>query len=130
MPAAALLILGFWVRSAGGAETPPDVPRGYRFVPYWIGRDQSVRMMEAGEQVSYPVRGTVSVSLRERELILEIERNDQLYSSQYAETHYAVGGTAVTLTPNHTEHCVYQGHVRGYQASWLAVSLCSGLRVN
>ncbi|XP_041040021.1 disintegrin and metalloproteinase domain-containing protein 33-like [Carcharodon carcharias] len=51
----------------------------------------------------------------------------QLFGSGYMETHYEEDGTRVTITPNYTEHCLYHGQVRGYQDSWLAVSLCSGL---
>ncbi|XP_078087961.1 disintegrin and metalloproteinase domain-containing protein 33-like [Mustelus asterias] len=110
-----------------GREPRPEFTHGVPVVPYWLGPDHSLRVIRAGTQVSYPDRGTVSLSLRETELFLELERNDQLYSAGYLERHYQQDGTPVTMTPNDTEHCVYQGRVRGYQGSWLALSLCSGL---
>ncbi|XP_054846116.1 disintegrin and metalloproteinase domain-containing protein 33 [Eublepharis macularius] len=62
-----------------------------------------------------------------RELILVLEKNHELLSPDYTETHYAKDGQAVTVTPSRTEHCYYHGHVRGHADSWLVLSTCSGI---
>ncbi|XP_038601227.1 disintegrin and metalloproteinase domain-containing protein 33 isoform X2 [Tachyglossus aculeatus] len=62
-----------------------------------------------------------------RELILALEKN-QLLARGYTETHYTEEGQLVTVTPNHTDHCYYHGHVRGFPGSWVALSTCAGIR--
>uniref|UniRef100_A0A8C2T649 ADAM metallopeptidase domain 33 n=1 Tax=Coturnix japonica TaxID=93934 RepID=A0A8C2T649_COTJA len=78
-------------------------------------------------QVPAPARAEVAVMAEGRELILVLERN-QLLAPGYTETHYTTDGQPVTVTPNHTDHCHYHGHVRGYQSSWVVLSTCSGMR--
>uniref|UniRef100_H9GFA2 ADAM metallopeptidase domain 33 n=1 Tax=Anolis carolinensis TaxID=28377 RepID=H9GFA2_ANOCA len=51
----------------------------------------------------------------------------RLLSPDYTETHYTQEGQRVTISPNHTEHCYYHGHVRGYKGSWVVLSTCSGI---
>ncbi|OXB62967.1 hypothetical protein ASZ78_000877, partial [Callipepla squamata] len=77
--------------------------------------------------VPAPARAEVAVMAEGRELILVLERN-QLLAPGYTETHYTADGQPVTVTPNHTDHCHYHGHVQGYQSSWVVLSTCSGMR--
>ncbi|OXB53111.1 hypothetical protein ASZ78_013335, partial [Callipepla squamata] len=80
-----------------------------------------------GKGVPAPARAEVAVMAEGRELILVLERN-QLLAPGYTETHYTADGQPVTVTPNHTDHCHYHGHVQGYQSSWVVLSTCSGMR--
>uniref|UniRef100_A0A8D2MHS7 ADAM metallopeptidase domain 33 n=1 Tax=Zonotrichia albicollis TaxID=44394 RepID=A0A8D2MHS7_ZONAL len=52
----------------------------------------------------------------------------RLLAPGYTETHYSEQGQPLTVTPNHTEHCHYHGHVRGHRRSWVVLSTCSGIR--
>ncbi|KAF4789305.1 Disintegrin and metalloproteinase domain-containing protein 19 [Turdus rufiventris] len=78
-------------------------------------------------RVPAPARAEVAVTAEGRELVLVLERN-QLLAPGYTETHYSEQGQPVTVTPNHTEHCHYHGHVRGHRGSWAVISTCSGIR--
>ncbi|XP_067895057.1 disintegrin and metalloproteinase domain-containing protein 19-like [Heterodontus francisci] len=118
-----ILILG-----TGAEQEPPrELTQGHLVVLYWLGAGGSKREITAANQVLCPDQGILSVSVSGRELLLEIERNDQLIGSGYVETHYKEDGTRVTITPNYTKHCLYQGHVKGHEESSVALSLCSGV---
>uniref|UniRef100_A0A8C0JMH3 ADAM metallopeptidase domain 33 n=1 Tax=Canis lupus dingo TaxID=286419 RepID=A0A8C0JMH3_CANLU len=59
---------------------------------------------------------------------LQGPRVSQLLAPGYTETHYNPDGQPVVLVPNHTDHCHYHGHVRGFPDSWVVFSTCSGMR--
>uniref|UniRef100_A0A8C7BMU9 ADAM metallopeptidase domain 33 n=1 Tax=Neovison vison TaxID=452646 RepID=A0A8C7BMU9_NEOVI len=52
----------------------------------------------------------------------------RLLAPGYTETHYSPDGHPVVLVPNHTDHCLYHGHVRGFPDSQVVFSTCSGMR--
>ncbi|KAJ7327272.1 hypothetical protein JRQ81_017031, partial [Phrynocephalus forsythii] len=74
-----------------------------------------------------PPHGEVVVTVEGKDLILELKKNHRLLSPEYTETYYTKDGQMVTVSPNHTDHCYYHGHVRGYEGSWVALSTCSGI---
>ncbi|XP_048347076.1 disintegrin and metalloproteinase domain-containing protein 19 isoform X2 [Sphaerodactylus townsendi] len=76
----------------------------------------------------HPPRAEVNITAEGRNLILDIEKNEQLFAPSYTETHYTKSGTPYTITLNHTNHCFYHGVVRGMEDSSVALSTCSGLR--
>ncbi|XP_060096226.1 disintegrin and metalloproteinase domain-containing protein 19 [Heteronotia binoei] len=76
----------------------------------------------------HPSRAEVNITAEGRNLILDIEKNEQLFAPSYTETHYTKTGTPHTITLNHTNHCFYHGVVRGMEDSSVALSACSGLR--
>ncbi|POI35029.1 hypothetical protein CIB84_001218 [Bambusicola thoracicus] len=80
-----------------------------------------------GKGLPAPARAEVAVMAEGKELILVLERN-QLLAPGYTETHYTTDGQPVTVTPNHTDHCHYHGHVQGHRNSWVVLSTCSGMR--
>ncbi|NXV45058.1 ADAM8 protein, partial [Uria aalge] len=51
----------------------------------------------------------------------------ELLGQRYTETHYSADGTEVTEQPDVQDHCLYQGHVRGYADSAASISTCGGL---
>ncbi|XP_019408103.1 PREDICTED: disintegrin and metalloproteinase domain-containing protein 33, partial [Crocodylus porosus] len=111
---------------AGAAEPPGLSPRGDVVTPHWVLGGRHRRAVSVAEKVPAPARGDVAVTAGGRELILALEKN-QLLSPGYTETHYTADGRAVTVSPNHTDHCYYHGHVRGYKGSWVVISTCSGI---
>ncbi|XP_023564816.1 disintegrin and metalloproteinase domain-containing protein 12 [Octodon degus] len=70
----------------------------------------------------------VRIQQENRELIINLERNEGLIASDFTETHYLQDGTDISLTRNYTGHCYYHGHVQGYNGSMVSLSTCSGLR--
>ncbi|XP_067834395.1 disintegrin and metalloproteinase domain-containing protein 33-like isoform X2 [Heptranchias perlo] len=126
LPTLALLGLSL-ILGPGVRAIHRELTQGDPVVPYWLGPGQSKQEITAENQIVRPDRGSLVVFVEGRELVLEIERNDQLIASGFTESHYDEDGTRVTITPNYTEHCLYQGHVRGHGESWLVLSLCSGV---
>ncbi|NWT46773.1 ADAM8 protein, partial [Chroicocephalus maculipennis] len=51
----------------------------------------------------------------------------ELLGQHYTETHYSADGTEITEQPDVQDHCLYQGHVRGYADSAASISTCGGL---
>ncbi|NXV11719.1 ADAM8 protein, partial [Cepphus grylle] len=51
----------------------------------------------------------------------------ELLGQHYTETHYSADGMEVTEQPDIQDHCLYQGHVRGYADSAASISTCGGL---
>ncbi|XP_036078250.1 disintegrin and metalloproteinase domain-containing protein 12 isoform X2 [Rousettus aegyptiacus] len=77
---------------------------------------------------NHPEVLTFRIQLKNKELILNLERNEGLIASGFTETHYLQDGTDVSLTRNYTGHCFYHGHVHGDSGSAVSLSACSGLR--
>ncbi|KAI5946080.1 Disintegrin and metalloproteinase domain-containing protein 12 [Manis javanica] len=84
--------------------------------------------MKSIDSKNHPEMLTFRVQLENKELIINLERNDGLIASGFTETHYLQDGTDVSLTRNHTGHCYYHGHVQGAPGSTVSLSACSGLR--
>ncbi|XP_072288998.1 zinc metalloproteinase-disintegrin-like MTP8 isoform X2 [Eucyclogobius newberryi] len=69
-----------------------------------------------------------ALTVRGRPLEMHLERNDELLTKDYSETHYLKDGTRVTAAPDHIDHCYYQGRIVGDSASAASISTCDGLR--
>ncbi|XP_071610031.1 disintegrin and metalloproteinase domain-containing protein 33 [Heliangelus exortis] len=110
---------------ASGTRGPPS--HGEKVTPQWLLRGRPRRAVSLEEKVPAPAQAKVAVMAEGRELILVLEKN-QLLAPGYTETHYSTRGHPITLTPNHTDHCYYHGHVQGYGGSWVVLSTCSGIR--
>ncbi|XP_060043124.1 disintegrin and metalloproteinase domain-containing protein 33 isoform X2 [Erinaceus europaeus] len=123
-PALPLLLL-LLLRLSGPADTIQDTP-GESVTPHWVLEGRAWRMVTVKEPVWKPHTGLVAVEAEGRELLLELEKN-QLLTPGYTETHYSSDGQPVVLYPNHTDHCHYRGHVRGFLGSWVSLSTCSGM---
>ncbi|KAM3672911.1 disintegrin and metalloproteinase domain-containing protein 33 [Ammospiza maritima maritima] len=111
----------------GRAGPAGSLSHGERVTLHWLLGGRARRAVSLQEQVVAPARAEVAVTAEGRELVLVLERN-QLLAPGYTETHYSEQGQPVTVTPNHTEHCHYHGHVRGHRRSWVVLSTCSGIR--
>ncbi|XP_004772915.1 disintegrin and metalloproteinase domain-containing protein 33 isoform X2 [Mustela putorius furo] len=94
---------------------------------HWVPDGRVRRVVPLEEPVSKLDSGLVSLKAEGQELLLELEKS-QLLAPGYTETHYSPDGHPVVLVPNHTDHCLYHGHVRGFPDSWVVFSTCSGMR--
>lgn len=61
-------------------------------------------------------------------LEMHLERNDELLTKDYIETHYLPDGARVTTVPQDIDHCYYQGKIVNDSASAVSISTCDGLR--
>ncbi|KAJ7426210.1 disintegrin and metalloproteinase domain-containing protein 33 [Willisornis vidua] len=102
---------------AAGTAGPPS--HGERVTPQWLLGGRSRRAVSLEEQ------GALS---KDKDPCGEAATLPGLLAPGYTETHYGADGQPVTVTPNHTEHCHYHGHVRGHGGSWVVLSACSGMR--
>nr|XP_055121975.1 disintegrin and metalloproteinase domain-containing protein 33 isoform X3 [Symphalangus syndactylus] len=119
-----LLLLLVWpVPSAGVLQG--HIP-GQPVTPHWVLDGRPWHAVSLEEPVSKPDVGLVALEAEGQELLLELEKN-QLLAPGYIETHYGPDGQPVVLAPNHTDHCHYQGRVRGFPDSWVVLCTCSGM---
>ncbi|XP_061312791.1 disintegrin and metalloproteinase domain-containing protein 19 [Pezoporus flaviventris] len=100
----------------GAAERQPEV-----VVPRWAAP------RSPGTE-KHPFRAEVTVKAEGQELILELEKNGNLFAPDYTETHYSQTGQAQTISLTDTDHCFYHGVVRGWEHSSVTLSTCQGLR--
>ncbi|XP_061439548.1 disintegrin and metalloproteinase domain-containing protein 33 isoform X2 [Rhineura floridana] len=125
--ARSLLLLLLLLSNHGDASKAQGMSsQGQSVTPHWISGGRSTGAVGVGEKTAHPARGELEVTVEGRKLLLVLEKN-QLLSPDYTETHYTADGQAVTVSLNHTEHCCYHGHVRGYEGSWVVLSTCSGI---
>ncbi|XP_007935081.1 disintegrin and metalloproteinase domain-containing protein 12 [Orycteropus afer afer] len=87
-----------------------------------------LRVVSTPVHWNHPELLNVRIRLENKELLINLERNEGLIAGGFTETHYLQDGTDVTLTRNDTGHCYYHGHVHGYPGSVVSLSTCSGLR--
>uniref|UniRef100_A0A096NVB2 ADAM metallopeptidase domain 33 n=1 Tax=Papio anubis TaxID=9555 RepID=A0A096NVB2_PAPAN len=120
-----LLLLLLWPVPGAGV-LPGHIP-GQPVTPYWVLDGRPWRAVSLEERVLKPDMGLVALEAEGQELLLELEKNHRLLAPGYTETHYAPDGRPVVLAPNHKDHCLYQGRVRGFPNSWVVLCTCSGM---
>ncbi|XP_064878049.1 disintegrin and metalloproteinase domain-containing protein 33 [Oncorhynchus nerka] len=125
-----LLLLNGILESANGDTRVQGELRGQTVTAQWIspGRTKREDGGTAAKQDQYPDRGEIVLSSNNLELVLQVERNQELLGPDFTETHYSEDGQPVTVATNYSDHCFYHGHVRGHMDSWAALSTCSGVR--
>uniref|UniRef100_A0AAZ3QAW1 ADAM metallopeptidase domain 19a n=1 Tax=Oncorhynchus tshawytscha TaxID=74940 RepID=A0AAZ3QAW1_ONCTS len=125
-----LLLLNGILESANGDTRVQGELRGQTVTAQWIspGRTKREDAGTAAKQDQYPDRGEIVLSSNNLELVLQVERNQELLGPDFTETHYSEDGQPVTVATNYSDHCFYHGHVRGHMDSWAALSTCSGVR--
>ncbi|XP_041079252.1 disintegrin and metalloproteinase domain-containing protein 19-like [Polyodon spathula] len=94
-------------------------------IPQWL---TPARIRRSVLTNKYPSAAEIKVTAQGKDLILQIERNEQLFAPEYTETQYSPNGIPQTSSPQNSEHCFYHGSVRGMEHSSVAMSTCKGLR--
>ncbi|KAM3924698.1 zinc metalloproteinase-disintegrin-like 4a [Leptodactylus fuscus] len=79
-------------------------------------------------QNMYPDVLQYEIRLGGNSTILHLEKSEDLFAENYTESHYLEDGTLVTSSPEHQDHCYYQGHITHQNNSVVIISVCNGLR--
>ncbi|XP_047458331.1 disintegrin and metalloproteinase domain-containing protein 12 isoform X2 [Mugil cephalus] len=103
-------------------------PQRYRTTTPLLLRGTERRPLSQLTAGSYPATLQLLVPVEGEQLILLLEKNEGLFASHYAETHYREDGSAVTGAHNFTNNCYYHGEVQAHPNSDVTLSACSGLR--
>ncbi|XP_029296498.1 disintegrin and metalloproteinase domain-containing protein 28 [Cottoperca gobio] len=69
-----------------------------------------------------------AMTVRGRDIEMQLEKNKELLTADYTETYYQDDGTRVTTTANDIDHCYYHGSVVNDSESSVSISTCDGLR--
>ncbi|KAM9252788.1 disintegrin and metalloproteinase domain-containing protein 19 isoform 1-T1 [Dugong dugon] len=90
-------------------------------IPQWKTAESLMRE-------KHPLKAELSVMAEGRELILDLEKNEDLFAPTYTETHYTPSGSPRTTTLKSEDHCFYHGTVRKAEESSVTLSTCQGIR--
>ncbi|PNI72197.1 ADAM19 isoform 1 [Pan troglodytes] len=107
-----------WTR--GSEEGSPKLQHEL-IIPQWKTSESPVRE-------KHPLKAELRVMAEGRELILDLEKNEQLFAPSYTETHYTSSGNPQTTTRKSEDHCFYHGTVRETELSSVTLSTCRGIR--
>ncbi|CAG0922778.1 unnamed protein product [Notodromas monacha] len=69
----------------------------------------------------------VEIPVAGRNFSLDLRLNSELIGNRYKELYQVKGKTVERKWDIRTDHCHYQGHIRGVPGSWAAISTCNGL---
>ncbi|XP_078449229.1 disintegrin and metalloproteinase domain-containing protein 12-like [Lampetra planeri] len=94
--------------------------------PVRMHADGSKSLVQRAE--TYPREASFRLRVEGKSLLLNVERNSELFTRHYTETHYSDNGTLIEESPNYADHCYYHGQVDGHADSAVSLSTCSGLR--
>uniref|UniRef100_A0A2K5DJE3 ADAM metallopeptidase domain 19 n=1 Tax=Aotus nancymaae TaxID=37293 RepID=A0A2K5DJE3_AOTNA len=107
-----------WTRGSG--EGSPQLQHEL-IIPQWKTSESPVRE-------KHPLKAELRVMAEGRELILDLEKNEQLFAPSYTETHYTSSGNPQITTLKLEDHCFYHGTVRETELSSVTLSTCRGIR--
>ncbi|CAO2583750.1 Disintegrin and metalloproteinase domain-containing protein 8 [Lemmus lemmus] len=126
-------MLGLWLLSA--LWTPvvapgPPLPYVKQYEVIWPRRLTASRSRRdlPSHWGLYPENLSYALGTKEHMFTLHLRKNRDLLASSYTETYSAANGSEVTEQLHGQDHCLYQGHVEGYQGSAASLSACAGLR--
>ncbi|XP_053309543.1 disintegrin and metalloproteinase domain-containing protein 11 isoform X2 [Spea bombifrons] len=106
---------------------PPQIIYPSRLVGQTSGTE--TRRYQLDTQAAHLASTSFLVPVFGKKIVLDLELNHNLLSSRYAEVHYSDQNNTRVMNPvGAADHCYYQGHVRGVEGSWAAISTCHGLR--
>ncbi|XP_060106793.1 zinc metalloproteinase-disintegrin-like NaMP [Heteronotia binoei] len=80
------------------------------------------------QKVKYEDAVQYEIKVNGTKVVLHLEKNKDLFSKDYTETHYSHNGTEITTSPQTEDHCYYEGHIPNDSGSTVSISLCHGLR--
>nr|XP_010592450.1 disintegrin and metalloproteinase domain-containing protein 19 [Loxodonta africana] len=90
-------------------------------IPQWKTAESLMRE-------EHPPKAELRVMAEGRELILDLEKNEDLFAPTYTETHYTPSGSPRTTMLKSKDHCFYHGTVRKAEESSVTLSTCRGVR--
>nr|AAM27040.1 metalloproteinase precursor [Crotalus molossus molossus] len=61
-------------------------------------------------------------------VVLHLEKNKELFSKDYSETHYSPDGRKITTNPSVEDHCYYRGRIENDADSTASINACNGLK--
>ncbi|XP_045140517.1 disintegrin and metalloproteinase domain-containing protein 19 [Echinops telfairi] len=108
-----------WARR-GREEGSPQLQHE-TIIPQWKTTENFMRE-------KHPRKAELRVMAEGRELLLDLEKNEDLFASTYTETHYTPSGSPQTTRLKSEDHCFYHGTVRKAEASSVTLSSCRGIR--
>ncbi|KAL2092452.1 hypothetical protein ACEWY4_012250 [Coilia grayii] len=68
------------------------------------------------------------MTLRGKDIELNLKRNKDILTKDYSETYYTDDGIPVTSSPEDLDHCYYEGNIVNDSESMVSISTCDGLR--
>ncbi|XP_058252608.1 disintegrin and metalloproteinase domain-containing protein 19 isoform X2 [Hemibagrus wyckioides] len=93
--------------------------------PQWLNH-RSKRA--AHTDTKHPSEVDIKITAEGMELVLQLQRNEELLATNYQEIWYGPNGSRYFSKPSSRDHCYYHGTVRGAEHSSVVLSTCSGLR--
>ncbi|XP_018620285.2 disintegrin and metalloproteinase domain-containing protein 15 isoform X2 [Scleropages formosus] len=114
--------LSYTDRRWGRREEPLETIRSFIVVD---GRRRSPRQ---ALQNGHPDKLHCELHIRGHTYLLDLEKNRDLLPKSPSVFYYLPNGVRVSADDNSVVHCYYQGFVRGFPDSRVALSTCTGLR--
>ncbi|NP_001414053.1 ADAM metallopeptidase domain 8 precursor [Rattus norvegicus] len=124
-------MLGLWLLSILWTPVAPGPPlphvKQYEVVwPRRLAASRSRRSLPS-QWGLYPESLSYALGTSEQVFTLHLRKNRDLLGSSYTETYSAANGSEVKEQLHEQDHCLYQGHVEGYEGSAASISTCAGL---
>ncbi|XP_076877582.1 disintegrin and metalloproteinase domain-containing protein 19-like isoform X3 [Brachyhypopomus gauderio] len=94
--------------------------------PQWLNPARDKRSQ--GNTKQYPSKAEITITAGGAELVLQLQRNQELLAPGYQEIWYSPNGARQFSRPSSREHCYYHGAVSGVEGSSVVLSTCAGLR--
>ncbi|XP_051513584.1 disintegrin and metalloproteinase domain-containing protein 19-like isoform X1 [Myxocyprinus asiaticus] len=97
----------------------------YITYPHWLSPARHKRSHVGTE---HPSEAEVKITAGGEDLILQLQKNQELFSPEYQEIWYDPTGIRQFSRPSNRDHCYYHGTIKGIQGSSVVLSTCAGLR--
>ncbi|XP_031244569.1 disintegrin and metalloproteinase domain-containing protein 8 [Mastomys coucha] len=126
-------MLGLWLLSilwTPAVAPGPPLPHVKQYEVVWpqrLAASRSRRTLPSHWGL-YPESLSYALGTSGHVFTLHLRKNRDLLGSSYTETFSAANGSEVTEQLHEQDHCLYQGHVEGYEGSAASMSTCAGLR--
>ncbi|KAL6480487.1 hypothetical protein MHYP_G00115200 [Metynnis hypsauchen] len=93
--------------------------------PQWLS---PARHKRSHMNAKHPSEAEVKITAEGAELVLQLQRNEELLAPDYQEIWYSSNGARQFSSPSNRDHCYYHGAVKGVPDSSVVLSTCAGLR--
>ncbi|KAM8924614.1 disintegrin and metalloproteinase domain-containing protein 12 [Pelodytes ibericus] len=109
-------------------QTKKEHSGHYEIIVPFLWTDEQWKPIGTNFSKGYPSVLKLLLRAKDRQLLINLERNEALFAGSFTATHYNEDGTAVNTAHNYTERCYYHGNVHGHHDSAVSFSTCAGLR--